>query len=148
VLSGCPPPDYQAVDLQVDLLVDPDDDPFDQMGSTRVCLISAAGDEFELFPRDPGSYLVVGIPEGAYDLVIQGFDLDSALVRDGETPAVIAHAEIAGAVVATGATPGYLSVPFALCGDSCPVDCATPATLGQGGASIGLRRVADGGGGE
>jgi hypothetical protein len=132
----------------VDLLVDPDDDPFDAMGSTRVCLTSAAGDEFELFPRDPGTYLVHGVPDGTYDLVIQGFDLDSELVRDGETPEVIAHAEVSGVTVSSGATPGHVSVPFALCGDGCPGDCATPVTLGQGEAAIGLRRVANSGGGE
>ncbi len=128
--------------------MDPDADPFAVMGSTRVCLTSPDGDEFELYPRDPGTYLVTGLPDTTYDLVVQGFDLDSELVRDGEVPTVIAHAEIAGVTVVAGQDPAYTSTPFALCGNDCPQDCAAPDTLGQGQATIGLRRVAGEGGGE
>ncbi len=143
VVAGCPPPDYQAVDLQVDLVVDPDDDPFDTLGSVRVCFTADAGNEFELFPRDPGTYLVPAIPDGTYDLVVQGFDLDSELVRDGEVPTVVAHAALPGVQVTAGGTPVYETVPFRLCGDDCPADCAAPVTLGPGEASIGLRRMVE-----
>ncbi len=140
-LIGCAPPEYRSVDLQVDLVVDPEADPFDAIGSVRACFATDSGSEFELFPRDPGTYLIPALPDGAYDLVILGFDLDSELVRDGEIPSVLAHAEAEGVPVQAGAPPGYVAVPFALCGDDCPVDCAAPVTLGQGSATIGLRRA-------
>ena len=140
-LVGCPPPETVVVDLQVDLQVDPAADPFEEVLSVRVCLAADGETMFELFPVDPGSYLIADLPESSHvDLVVLGFDLDPDAIRRGEEPAVIAEATVTGAPLGAG-EPAYEVADFGFCDDSCPADCSQPETLASGAASIGLRRI-------
>ncbi len=138
--AGCPPPESVAVDLQVDLQVEPAADPFDEVQSVRVCIDADGATAFELFPVDPGSYLIADLPEAsALGLVVLGFDLDPDAIRLGEEPSVVAQASIAGAVL--GGEPSYVSADFRFCDGDCLSDCSQPETLGNGTAAIGLRRA-------
>ena len=143
---GCAPPDYVPVGLQVDLEVSETDDPFEQIAGLRVCLISDEGNGFYLFPRDPGTFLIPDVPEGAVvSLEIHGIDREPDEIGLGEQPTVLAQAEIAGVEVAASGEGVAYTVVFASCGaGECPEDCSMPETLPVGESAIGLRRAPGG----
>jgi len=139
---GCGLPAYTDVGLQVDLQVTEHDDPFDAIAGVRICLSADVGDAFYLFPRDPGSYLITGIPgDTDYDLVVQGLDAEPDDIEPGASPRVLAHAAIDAAPVAIAGEPAFVEAAFTSCGDDCPADCSAPATLPAGDQAIGLRRM-------
>lgn len=122
--------------------MDPADDPFDELQSVRVCLTRGEDATFELFPRDPGSYLVQGVAEGdVLDLDVIGFDLEPDEIRAGVTPRILGWARLEGVTVGTVAAPGYQATPFQRCADDCPDDCASPLSWTDGPAAVGLRRA-------
>ena len=141
-VAGCPPPDYVPVGLQVDLEVSADADPFESIRGIRVCLISDQGDAFYLFPSDPGAFVVPEVPgDMNVSLEIQGIDSEPDDIELGDDPAILALASVTDAPLSVGGEAGYVTAPFALCGNECPADCGQPVTLPNGQDSIGLRRV-------
>ncbi len=143
LVAGCPPPEYDAAELQIDLQVDPADDPFDDLGSVRVCLARGEERTFELYPRDPGAYLFRGVAEGdVLAMEVIGFDLPPDEIRAGEAPTVLAWATILGATVGSEAEPGYVEAPLLRCDDPCPGDCAVGQEWSGGAAAVALRRAA------
>ncbi len=141
--AGCGLPDYAAVDLQIDLLVPADDDPFEEMESLRVCLASGGETWFDLLPADPEAHLLPDLP-AARDLSVQllGLDRDPDAVRAGEPATAVAAGRAEGLTLNTGGEPRYATVAFQRCDDDCPEDCDAPVTMGSGQAVLGLRRVA------
>ena len=139
---ACAPPDYVPVGLQVDLVVDPEADPFEVMRGVRICVQSDLGDAFYLYPDDPGTFLVPDLPtDMSVSLEIQGIDLEPLEVDVDVETAVLALATVADASLSAGEEAGHVSTSFELCSDDCPTSCALPPTLPAGEDSIGLRRM-------
>lgn len=142
VFFGCAPPDYVPVGLQVDLRVTEDDDPFETIAGLRVCLTSVDGDAFYLFPRDPGSYLIPGVPaDTVISLEIHGLDQEPDDIELGEQPTVLARATLPDTLVARAGEGEAVTVDFGSCAGDCPDDCSAPETLPVGESAVGLRRA-------
>lgn len=144
--AACGVPKRVDVDLQIDLEVHDDSDPWDSLSGVRVCVVGADGNGLRVdFARDPGTYVLGGLPLGEpLDVTVQALDLDPDAVDSGDAPRVLAESRIEGAVL-DRASPPRLSLPFAECDGPCPGPCAASG-LPAGDGFLGLRRHAPAGG--
>ncbi len=143
-LTGCGDPPYATVDVQLDLHVQDQDDPWAVLRGVRICVTGLQGGGItEDRPSDPGSYVLEGLPlDREIAITVQALDETPTELEAGQIPTVLASVSTLPFTLAEGGGPTALVMNLGLCDGDCPLLCEDSGGV-RGTGLLGVRRVED-----